>query len=115
MKQVLNFPANRMSPRDRQRLESFGGHSIARGRATRWSWAEDVDGDEVFHIFRGGPEETLAVRISRENGDEGFMARDGGLAPLASGSLGHVLAVLDDLLTRLHGELPDGEPPGSSA
>jgi hypothetical protein len=91
----------------REKLESFGGHTIAHGRATRWHWSKSNSGDDAFEMFRGGADEVLAVRICRDRDRDVFYAQDNVETTLASGSLEHVLAELEIYFTRLHGEIPD--------
>jgi hypothetical protein len=104
---IIHLPGNIIGREDRDRLESFGGHTIARGRATRWRWDKDADGDEVFEIYRGGKDEVLVVRISRDRERDAFWARDILGGSVVSGTLEHVLAKLEVHLARLHGEEPD--------
>ena len=104
MSKIINLPANFIGEKDRARLESFGGHTISHGRATRWHWDKDSAGDDVFEIYRGGKHETLAVRISRHRQEDAFFAHDNRGYLLASGILEHVFAELDAYFIRLHGE-----------
>ncbi len=101
MADIVNLTSTALQ-HDRERLESFGGHTIARGRATRWHWAQDSEGNSVFDIFRGGEHEVLAARIARNL--KSFHARDADGELIVSGSLDHVFAELDDYFARQHGE-----------
>jgi hypothetical protein len=106
MSKIIELPDNFIGKEDREKLESFGGHEIAHGRATRWSWNRDADGNNVFDIFKGGAHEVLAVRISRNREKDAYCATASDAATLASGTLEHVMAELDRHFARLHGESP---------
>ena len=89
-------------------MESFGGHTIAHGRATRWHWDKDSNGDDVFEIYRGGADEVLAARISRNRKMDAFCAHDGIGKLIEAGTLTHVMAELEKYFIRSHGgENPD--------
>ena len=103
---VFNLPANFIGKKDREKLKSFAGHTIAHGRATRWHWDKDADGNDVFEIYRGGEDEVLAARINRERDQDSFYALDATGGLIASGVLEHVFAELEAYFARLHGELP---------
>ena len=51
MTEIIKLPENFIGKEDREKMESFGGHEISHGRATRWHWGEDADGDDVFEIL----------------------------------------------------------------
>lgn len=112
MTEITKLPANFIGKQDREKLESFGGHTIAHGRATRWHWGKDVDGDDVFEIFRGGEDELLAVRVSRDREMNVFCSHDAAGSLVVSGALEPVLAELEQYFIRMHSETPDG--PASS-
>lgn len=101
---VIALPDNLIGREDRQRLESFGGHEMARGRATRFHWDKDENGNPVFEIFRGGNKEKLVVRIGRHREKDEFFAEDSAGNTLVTGALDHVMAVLDKKLAHDHGE-----------
>ena len=107
MSQIINLPANFIGKDDREKLESFGGHTIAHGRATRWHWDRNARGDDVFEIYHGGQRETLTARISRDRDLDAFRARDATGDLIVSSTLEHVFAELEAYFTRLHGEGPD--------
>lgn len=107
MAKIIKLPGNFIGIEDRERLESFGGHTIAHGRATRWHWGKDVDGDDVFEIHTGGADDILAVRIKRDREQDRYIALDDAGHTIASGALEHVFAELDGYFARLHGEGPD--------
>ena len=107
MSEVINLPANFIGKEDREKLEGFGGHTIAHGRATHWHWDKNAEGDDVFEIYRGGEHETLAARISRDRKLGAFRAHDATGGLISSGALEHVFAELEVYFTRLHGEGPD--------
>jgi hypothetical protein len=106
MSKIINLPDNFIGKEDRDRLESFAGHTIAHGRATRWHWGKDDQGDDVFEIYLGGEQELLAARISRDRELDAFCARDPAGDLIASGILEHVFAALEMYFARLHGEPP---------
>jgi len=105
MTEIVQLPENFIGKDDRERLESFGGHTIAHGRATRWHWDSDERGD-IFEIYRGGAEEELAYRLTRDRKNDVFRVWDARGAEAASGDLEHVMAQLDRLLSEEHGETP---------
>jgi|GEM_PF-1247955 hypothetical protein len=104
---IIKLPGNFIGPADREKLESFGGHTIAHGRATRWRWDKTADGDDVFEIHTGGANDALAVRIGRDRELDQYIAHDASGLPIVSGALDHVFAELDSHFARVHGELPD--------
>lgn len=106
MSRIVRLPENFIGREDRQRLESFGGHSIAHGRATRWHWSADERGGDVFEIYKGGANEKLAFRVSRDRVRDVFKVRDARGREVLSGDLGHVMAGLENLLAAGHGESP---------
>ncbi|HYQ70395.1 MAG TPA: hypothetical protein VET88_00555 [Gammaproteobacteria bacterium] len=107
MTEIIRLPDNIIGKEDRERLESFAGHTIARGRATRWHWGKNAAGDDVFEIYTGGAHEVLAVDISRDRRRDEYQARDVAGHPVARGMLEHVFAELEAYFIRLHGEQPD--------
>lgn len=107
MTRTIELPDNLIGKEDRARIESFGGHTIARGRATRWHWARSADGDRVFEIYRGGADEVLAARIYRDRKQDVYHACDQDETVIDSGNLEQIMAALEDYFMRLHGELPD--------
>lgn len=106
MSDVINLPDNFIPKPDRERLESFGGHTISRGRATRWHWDKSEEGGDEFFIFRGGAKEVLAARISRDRDADAYCAFDARNKRLSTGPLDHIMADLDAYFVRLHGEQP---------
>jgi len=102
MAEIIQMPDNPISRADKQALESFGAHSIALGRATRFHWGNGRHGDDVFEIYHGGPFEKLAVRINRDREHDMFCARDANGQTLVSGTLDHVLAHLEEYFSDLH-------------
>ena len=103
MTEIIRLADNIISKEDREQLQSFGGHVIAHGRATRWHWNKNGD-DDVFDIYRGGADEELAVSISRNRKLDAFYATDASGKVIATGVLDHVMAELDQYFIRLHGE-----------
>lgn len=104
MSEIIQLSDNLFSKKDREHLESFGGHTIAHGRATRWHWARDDHGVETFEIFRGGADEVLSVVISHDRKLHAFYANDEMGNMVASGELAHVMAELEQYFIQLHGE-----------
>lgn len=104
MTQIINLSENIISKKDRKLLESFGGHTIAHGRATRWHWHEADNGDALFEIFRGGSDEVLAICVNRDRKGDAFYAHDAAGRKVASGGLEHVMAELEQYFIQLHGE-----------
>lgn len=107
MAKIIKLPGNFIGPADREKLESFGGHTIAHGRATRWCWGKNAAGDDVFEIHTGGADDALAVRIDRDRKLDQYNARDAAGYTIVSGALEHVFAELEGYFARLHGERPD--------
>lgn len=107
MSEIINISGNAFSKKDREHLSSFGGHTIAHGRATRWHWTKDESGAETFEIFRGGADEVLSVVISHNRDLHAFHAYDEAGNMVASGELDHVMAELEQYFIQLHGETPD--------
>lgn len=105
---IVRLDDNLIGPADHRRLESYGAHVIQHGWATRYAWAEQ-DGDPRFEIFRGGPDETLAVRIGRHRDLHEFFAEDAAGQQIVAGTLDHIMAELDAYLQ----DGPEG--PGQSA
>jgi hypothetical protein len=89
---------------EREKLESFGGHSAGRGRITRWAWDEDAGGHVLFMLYRGGETERLAVQVRRDPESGDFRARNVDGAVIGEGPLDYVLARMDAYLAALHGE-----------
>lgn len=106
MTEIIRLADNLISKEDREQLQSFGGHIIAHGRATRWHWDRNDKGDDVFEIYRGGADEALAARITRNRKLDAFYAHDAGGKVITAGMLDHVMAELDRYFMRLHGEAP---------
>lgn len=106
MTEIVRLPENFIGKEDRERLESFGGHTVAHGRATRWHWSSDERGDDVFEIYQGGADEELAYRVGRDRKEDVFRVYDDRGRELLYGDLAHVMAGLDRLLSADHGEFP---------
>jgi hypothetical protein len=107
MTEIIRLPDNFIGKEDREKLESFAGHTISRGRATRWHWGKDAGMDDIFEIYPGSADKTLAVSISRNRELDAFCARDAAGQLITSGTLEHVFAELDAYFARVHGEGPD--------
>jgi hypothetical protein len=107
MTEIIRLPDNFIGREDREKLESYAGHTIAHGRATRWHWGKNTAGDDVFEIYTGGADEMLAAHISRDREQDEYQARDAAGRLIAAGALEHVFAELEGYFVRLHGEGPD--------
>lgn len=107
MADVTRLPPNFIHPHDRERLDSFMGHEIGRGRATRWHWSREPEVGDVLELYAGGADERLLCRITRPRERHAFQARDAQGALLVEGSLDHLMAALDAWLASLHGESQD--------
>lgn len=106
MSEIVQLPENFIGREDREKLESFGGHTIAHGRATRWHWASDHQGGDIFEIYRGGADEELAYRVSRDRRRSVFRVHDAHDREVLRGDLEHVMAGLEKMLSTEHGEFP---------
>ena len=104
MTQIINLAENIISKKDRELLESFGGHTIGHGRATRWHWQKADNGDVMFEIFRGGSDEELVICINRDRKEDAFYAHDAAGRMVASGRLDHVMSELEQYFVQLHDE-----------
>lgn len=107
MNKIHDLPDNFIGKADHEKLESFAGHTVARGRAVRWHWDKTGDGDDVLEIFRHNDADTPDARITRDRQQDAFLAHDAGGTLIASGILEHMLAELEAYFARLHGEMPD--------
>ncbi len=104
MNKIIELPRNFIGKEDKERLESFGGHLIAHGRATRWHWNRNGAGDDLFEIYTGGPDERLSARVNRDRDLDAFCAAEASGRLIVAGPLDHVMAALDEHFTRLHQE-----------
>jgi hypothetical protein len=94
---VIRLPDGFIGKDDEARLESFGGHLIAAGLATRWHWSREAGIDVAFEVFRGGADERLLLTITRDRERDAFVANDGAGRIFAEGPLDRVMAVADEL------------------
>lgn len=104
---VIRLAENLIGPADHRRLESYGAHVIQHGWATRYAWSEE-NGDPRFDIFRGGPNEELAVRVGRHRVEDEFFAEDAAGQQITAGALEHVMAELDAFLRGRGGNVTPG-------
>jgi hypothetical protein len=104
MSEVISLPDNFISKGDQRRLESFAGHTIARGRATRWQWGVNDNGDDTFSLYTGGEQESLAAWVDRDHAADKFRAYKSQGQAIAKGPLEKVMAALDEYFMRLHNE-----------
>ena len=107
MTDIIKLADNFIGKEDRDKLESFGGHTIALGRATRWHWNKDKNNNDLFEFYMGGANEELAAYVKRDRKKDMFIAQDGSEKTIVSGSLEHVMAELDKYFQRLHSSPPD--------
>jgi hypothetical protein len=107
MTEIIRLPDNFIGREDREKLESFAGHIVARGRAVRWHWDKDAAGNDIFEIQPVGVDHRPAVQISRNRTQDAYAARDTAGRPIVKGALDHVFAELEAYFIRLHGEGPD--------
>jgi hypothetical protein len=103
---VVELPNDFIGKEDQTRLESFGGHLIARGLATRWHWNKERRFDVAFEIYRGGPAEALLFSIRRDSDNDVFYARDEAANLRVRGKLDHVMAFVDAAAHAAHGDAP---------
>jgi hypothetical protein len=105
MDKIIELPHNFIGKEDKERLESFGGHLIAHGRATRWHWGSHGEGDDIFEIYSGGADERLSARVNRDRDLDAFCATEASGRLIFVGPLDHLMASLDEHFSRLHEEL----------
>lgn len=102
MTEIINLPDDFIGKEDERRLESFGGHLIGRGYATRWHWNREHGVDVAFEIYRGGADEELFAAIRRDREQDIFCAVDASGRNIGAGTLDHVMAVVDGLARAAH-------------
>ena len=107
MAEIIEFPDNIIGKEDHEKLESYGAHEISLGRATRYHWEKDDNGDPHFELYRGGANEEFVFSIGRDRKKDVFEARDNKRIVIVSGTLESVMAALDQKLMREHGEETD--------
>jgi hypothetical protein len=61
MAEMIRLVGNFIGKADREKLESFAGHTIVRGRATPWDGGKDADEDEFFEIYPGSADSTASL------------------------------------------------------
>jgi hypothetical protein len=101
-KKVIRLPDGFIGKADEARLESFGGHLIAAGLATRWHWNREAGVDVAFEVFRGGGDERRLLTITRDRSRDAFVANDGAGRVFAEGTLDRVMASSDELARAAH-------------
>lgn len=109
MKKIIELPDNFIGKEDREKLESFAGHTIARGRAVRWHWDHTDNGDDVLEIYQRNSDDKPDICVTRNRELDEFRAHNAWEDLVAAGTLQHVLAVLESYFARRHGEMP-GSP-----
>ncbi len=105
---VVKLPDAFFSKEDEQRLESFGAHLIAHGKATRWRWARQNGIDVAFDVYRGGPDEELMFSFSRDRERERgyYQLTDAAGRTLEKGKLERLMFTADQLSTPDPGDAP---------
>lgn len=107
---VIKLPDAYFSKEDEQRLESFGAHLIAHGKATRWRWVRKNGIDVAFNVYRGGPDEVLMFSFSRDREREGergyYLLTDATGRTLEKGKLERLMFTADLLATPDPGDAP---------
>lgn len=107
MAEIIHLPENIISKNDRNALESFAAHSIARGLVVRWHWARNNNnGDEIFQLFSGPKQEDLIINISRDSELDAFCATDDTGKIITFGPLTHLFSELEEYLVMLQGIIP---------
>jgi len=108
MANIFELPNNFIGKEDRERLESFGGHEISRGRSSRWHWSKDEEDNDQFEIYGGlyggNRNERCLLTIARDRVHDRFIAHGGHGEEIVSGALDHVMALVDNHLAMMHGE-----------
>ena len=101
---VIRLPDGFIGKEDEGRLESFGGHLVATGLATRWHWSREAGIDVGFEVFHGGADERLLLTITRDRERDVFVATDATGRVFAEGTLDRVMASADELARVIHGK-----------
>jgi hypothetical protein len=101
---VIRLPDDFIGKDDEARLESFGGHLIAGGLATRWHWRREAGIDVAFEVFYGGADERPLLTVTRDRERDAFVAKDGAGRVIAEGTLDRVMASADELARAKHGK-----------
>ena len=104
MTEIIELPDNPMTPHDLRALESWGGHEISHGRATRFHWDKNENGDPVFELYKGGANEVLAMRIYRDRENHVYCVDNAAGRTIITGSIDHIMAETDQILAEDHGE-----------
>jgi hypothetical protein len=104
---IIELPQDFIGMEDQARLESFGGHLIARGLATRWHWNRSHGIDVAFEIYRGGVDETLFCSIRRDHAHDVFYVHGGSANLRDRGKLDHVMASVDAAAHAAHDDSPE--------
>lgn len=108
MANIFELSDNFIGKEDHERLESFGGHEISRGRSTRWHWGKGEEGNDQFEIYGGrkgsSRNERCLLTITRDRVHDRFIAHAGDGEEIVSGALDHVMALVDNHLAVTHGE-----------
>jgi hypothetical protein len=97
---VIWLPRDFIGKEDEARLESFGGHLIAHGSASRWHWERSAGIDLAFLIFAHevGGDEQLRAKIGRDSGAHSYFAEDDTGRIFARGHLEAVMTVVDQTI-----------------
>lgn len=103
---IVELPSDFIGREDELKLESFGGHLIARGCASRWHWNRKHGVDVAFELFRGGAEESPLVTIKRDRAKDVFYVLDASGRRLEEGKLEHVMSFVDERARSRRGDTP---------
>jgi hypothetical protein len=103
---IVQLPRDFIGKDDEQKLESWGAHLLARGRATRWKWTREHGFDVAFEIFIGGVDEMLAFSIRRDQRNDIFYVTDRKGRIMDNGRLDRIMATVDIFAQQLQGDQP---------
>ena len=98
MGKLIELPDNLIGIEDQESLEAFGAHEISHGRATRFHWDYNNNDDPVFELYRGGADEVLTLKITRDRKKDEFQATTKGGDTIINGTLDEVMIKLDKKL-----------------
>ena len=103
MGEVIRLPINFIGKLDQRRLEIFGGHMLATGRATSWQWDLNDQGADMFSVYTGATNKKLAAWIERDQTLSRFRGYDGLGRIIAEGPIYEVIFTMDKFFKKLHG------------
>lgn len=103
MGEIITLPDNFMTLSDRKALQSFGGREISHGRAFRYEWGQNKNGDPIFKIYSTEEDGRLILSILRNRKKHIYTVYNHEGEYVVSGKLDQVMAVLDRRLTHSNG------------